>query len=58
MIKVDGLNLIEEMVNERNLEMKVERDIKKDKINQLVSQGIDKEIAKVMVEAFEACGIN
>jgi hypothetical protein len=52
MIKVTGLNIIEEMVNEEDLLRKVERDSKKDKINQLVAQGIDREIAKVMVKVF------
>lgn len=57
MIKVTGLNIIEEIVNEEDLLRKVERDSKKDKINQLVAQGIDKEIAKVMVTVFDEYGI-
>ena len=57
MTKVTGLNIIEEIVNEEDLLRKVERDIKKDKINQLVAQGIDKEIAKVMVTVFDEYGI-
>lgn len=52
MTKVTGLNIIEEIVNEEDLLRKVERDSKKDKINQLVAQGIDREIAKVMVKVF------
>ena len=54
MMKVNGLNLIEEMVAERELEKKKARDIKKDQIKQLIAQGIDKEMAKVMVEAFQS----
>ena len=57
MIKVTGLNVIEEIVNEEDLLRKVERDSKKDKVNQLVEQGIDKEIAKVMVTVFDEYGI-
>ena len=57
MIKVTGLNVIEEIVNEEDLLRKVERDSKKDKVNQLVAQGIDKEIAKVMVTVFDEYGI-
>lgn len=57
MTKVTGLNIIEEIVNEEDLLRKVERDSKKDKINQLVAQGIDKEIAKVMVKVFNEYGI-
>ena len=52
MIKVTGLNVIEEIVNEEDLLRKVERDSKKDKINQLISQGVDKEMAKIMVKVF------
>jgi hypothetical protein len=57
MTKVTGLNIIEEIVNEEDLLRKVERDSKKDKINQLVAQGIDIEIAKVMVKVFNEYGI-
>lgn len=57
MMKVTGLNLIEEMVAERELEKKIKRDIKKDQIKQLVAQGIDKELAKVMVESFQSVGL-
>lgn len=38
MTKVTGLNIIEEIVNEEDLLRKVEKDSKKDKINQLVAQ--------------------
>ena len=57
MIKVTGLNVIEEIVNEQDLLRKVERDSKKDKINQLISQGVDKEMAKIMVKVFNEYGI-
>lgn len=57
MMKISGLNLIEEMVAERELEKKIKRDIKKDQIAQLVAQGIDKELAKVMVGAFQSVGL-
>lgn len=53
MIKVTGLNMIEEIVNEEDLVRKVERDIKKDKVNQLIAQGVDKEMAKIMVKVFD-----
>ena len=57
MIKVTGLNIIEEIVNEEDLLRKVERDSKKDKINQLIAQGVDKEMAKIMVKVFNEYGI-
>ena len=53
MIKVTGLNMIEEIVKEEDLVRKVERDIKKDKVNQLIAQGVDKEMAKIMVKVFD-----
>lgn len=56
-MKVTGLNIIEEMVAEIELEKKIKRDIKNDQIKQLTAQGIDKEMAKVMVEAFQNCGL-
>ena len=56
-MKVAGLNIIEEMVNGEKLARKIEKDVYNDKVNQLVAQGIDKEIAKVMVTAFDSCGI-
>ena len=57
MIKVTGLNVIEEIVNEEDLLRKVEKDSKKDKINQLIAQGVDKEMAKIMVKVFTEYGI-
>ena len=57
MTKVTGLNIIEAIVNEEDLLRKVEKDSKKDKINQLVAQGVDREIAKVMVKVFNEYGI-
>lgn len=57
MIKVTGLNVIEEIVNEEDLLRKVEKDSKKDKINQLIAQGVDKEMAKIMVKVFIEYGI-
>ena len=57
MTKVTGLNIIEEIVNEEDLLRKIERYSKKDKINQLVAQRVDREIAKVMVKVFNEYGI-
>ena len=56
-MKVTGLNIIEEMVNDEELARKIEKDVYNDKVKQLVAQGIDREIAKVMVMAFDSCGI-
>lgn len=56
-MKITGLNIIEEMVNDDALARKIEKDVYNDKVKQLVAQGIDREIAKVMVKAFDSCGI-
>lgn len=56
-MKVTRLNVIEEMVNDEELARKIEKDVYNDKVKQLVAQGIDREIAKVMVKAFDSCGI-
>lgn len=56
-MKITGLNIIEEMVNGDALARKIEKDVYNDKVKQLVAQGIDREIAKVMVKAFDSCGI-
>lgn len=58
MVKVTGLEFISQIVAERELEQKIERDIRKDRIKQLTAQGIDKDIATAMVDAFKACGID
>lgn len=57
MIKVTGLNVIEEIVNEEDLLRKVEKDSNKEKVKQLIAQGIDKEMAKTMVKVFKEYGI-
>ena len=57
MKKLTGLNIIEELVGEEELNRKINKDVKNDKIRQLTSQGIDKEIAKVMVTVFDEYGI-
>ena len=57
MVEVKGLNLIEEIVGEENLKRKIAKDIRKDKIKQLMEQGVDRKMAIVMVDAFSSCGI-
>lgn len=57
MIKVTGLNELALIIEDNNMIEKAEKEIKKDRIKELISQGIDKEIAKVMVEAGIACGV-
>lgn len=56
-MKVTGLNIIEEIINSEMLAKKIEKDVRNDKIKQLMVQGIDEQMAKVMVDAFTNCGI-
>ena len=49
-MKVKGLNELAQIIEENNRIEKAEREIKKNRIKELVSQGIDKEIAKVMCQ--------
>lgn len=57
MIKVTGFDILAEIIEENNRIEKAERQIRKDKVNELVSQGIDKEIAKAMTKAYWDCGV-
>lgn len=50
MIKVTGLNELAEIIEENNRIEKAEREIKKERVKELKSQGIDPEIAKVMAD--------
>lgn len=56
-IPTELVNIIEETEIVRKHEQKAKRAIKKQKVDELVAQGIDKEIAKAMTEAFMACGL-
>lgn len=57
MIKVTGLETLAEIVESNIRIEKAEREIKKMRIKELVAQGVDKEIAKVMVQSFIDCGL-
>lgn len=49
MIKVTGFNEMAEIIEANNRIEKAEREIKKMRIKELISEGVDPEIAKVMV---------
>lgn len=57
MIKVTGIGALAEIIEGNNRIEKAERQIRKDKVNELISQGIEKEVAKAMVQAYWDCGI-
>lgn len=57
MMKILGLNELAEIIESNNRIEKAEKEIKKDRIKELVAQGIDKELAKVMVASGISCGV-
>lgn len=52
MMKVYGLNELATMVEADNRIKKAEKEIKKNNIKRIESEGVDPEIAKVMVNVF------
>lgn len=60
-MKVRGLNDLAKMVEYstmiENHEKKAIKEIKKQRIAELVAEGVDKEIAKVIVSSELACGL-
>lgn len=50
MVKVTGIRELAEIIEANNRIEKAEREIKKNRVKELVAQGIDKEIAKVMAD--------
>ena len=60
-MKVKGLNELAKMVEYNtmieNHEKKAIKEIKKQRIAELVAEGVNKTIAEVMVESMLACGL-
>lgn len=50
MVKVTGISELAEIVETNNRIEKAKREIKKNRVKELIAQGIDKEIAKVMAD--------
>lgn len=50
MLKVTGLNELAETIEANNRIEKAEREIKKNRVKEIVAEGIDKELAKVMCQ--------
>lgn len=57
MTKIIGLSELAEIIESNNRIEKAGREIKKNRIAELMAQGIDRELAKVMVDAGLACGV-
>lgn len=55
--KVTGLEMINEIVEERDRIKKAEKAIRKQRIADLVAQGIEKTVAEIMVDTFTAYGV-
>lgn len=56
-MRVAGISELAEIIENNNRIEKAEKEIKKNRIKELVAEGIDRELAKVMVEAGLACGV-
>lgn len=61
MTKVNGLSELAKYIENEEIirthEKKAIKEIKKQRIAEMVSEGVDIEIAKVMVNSFLACGL-
>ena len=55
MIKVTGLNELAIMIETVERHRKAEREVRKQRIAEMVAEGIDKDIATAMVDAFLVC---
>ena len=60
-MKVTGLNELAQYIEyeeiARKHEKKAIKEIKKQRIKELVADGVDEELAKVMTQAFMSCGL-
>ena len=52
MMKVTGINELAMMIEHDNRVKKAEKEIKKQNVDRMIADGIDPEIAKVMVNVF------
>lgn len=50
MVKVTGISELAEIIEANNRIEKAEREIKKNRVKELIAQGVDKEIAKLMAD--------
>lgn len=57
MLKVTGLNELSEIIEETERIKKAEKEIRKNRIKELMNEGISKEIATAMIDSFIACEV-
>lgn len=56
-MKITGLEIISEFVEETDRIKKAEKEIRKQRIAELIAQGIEKQLAEVMVDVFTEYGV-
>lgn len=56
-MKITGLEIISEFVEETDRIKKAEKEIRKQRIAELIAQGIEKKLAEVMVDVFTEYGV-
>lgn len=56
-MKITGTEIIAEIVEENDRIKKAEKSIRKQRIADLIAQGLDKMTAEVMVDTFTAYGV-
>lgn len=56
-MKITGTEIITEIVEKTDRIKKAEKEIRKQRIADLIAQGIDKMTAEVMVDTFTAYGV-
>lgn len=56
-MKVNGLNEVSKLVDKENLRNRIEKEFINSKVDEMVENGVDKEMAKVMAKAFFECGV-
>lgn len=58
MKKIIGLEVVADMVNVENLAKRINKSVRDERIKYYMAQGIDKQTATAMVDAFISCGIS
>ena len=57
MTRVNGIETLAEIIEANNRIEKAEREIKKMRIKEMIAEGVEPKMAKIMVEAMISCGI-
>lgn len=56
-MKITGLEIINEIVEREDKTRKAEKEIRKQRIKDLIARGIDKTVAEIMVDTFTAYSV-